>query len=287
MADKKNLDGLPYNIVYQLVVDRIKSENANERVVDTEMFQKYRRVLSGRFYELLEEKGTGNVYPATVIGTPSVSIISRSRLKEFRLNMQHTTNICYKVFGMSVHEFLSGERPRIMLPQSLNIVARCLLAEQTSTYAKTLAKEIKHLTAASKSSPMTTDFLLPQRFVEAAIDKATEYDKTFMSTLPRQRIVRLSNMIDDPAKAAEKPISLRVALTYAVLMDMPIDYLVAQNYVPFADIFCTTMVRKPEKLTDPNVLAVIEALLEAPDDIKTIAIAEIIHRKWSPLMLFS
>lgn len=287
MADKQSLDGMSYNALYRTVIERIKADDTKERAVDTELFKRYRQVLAKRLYDLMEQKGAGNVHSAMLIGTPSVSIISRSRLKEFRLNMEHTTNICYKVFGMSVHEFLSGERPQITLPRSLGIVVRCLLAEQDVSYVKTLAKEINQLTANAKAKPLGPDFLLPKRFMETAYDRATEYDKTFSSTLPQQRIIRLCNMIDDPEKAAEKPISLRVALTYASLMETPIDYLVAQDYVPHADIYYTPMPHQTERLTDPSVLAVIEALLGAPEDIRAMATAEILHQKWSPKMMLA
>lgn len=271
-------------MTYQEIVNALFDPACTDQDVD-KMFADWRRDLARKLDDTINQAQMRNEDVVQAIdGDVTISLLAHSRnvndVYPFRLSTSTSVKLCYKVFHVSLYEFLTGERPTIYLPRNLGAVAKALGDPTKNDRYISLYGELKAKTQ-TRDIWTNAPSMIFERFMELCGDRLCNFldiindDANKRITKPKphklQRAI-LSN--------ATRNGSLKLPLYLAIRANIPIDYFVAPNYIAYADIVYQDWSQGTEPIVVPVkdnlVLYALSALLVMPQEEREMEIANIL-----------
>lgn len=267
---------------------KISVKNLQQRICDCnttkEAYNTYAEIFANTIRPLLSSRLSDCLFESSLnsrdicdIAHVDESAFSRS-LRIYRLAVCDTARLCYKVFGMSVHEFLFQEKPVIALPSDLRAVVHVLQnnSDKHAIWTQQLMGEVE--TKEFHSHPT----IILERLNELSVER--HIPLTRIMNFSSQKFCRFSAMMSavDKLERENPPadITVKTVLFMALGTDVPIDYFVTRDYTQYADIYFTDYMedgtQMPMFIEDAAVKALLGLLLKLPPDKRSEYITQIV-----------
>lgn len=209
-------------------------------------------------------------------GVPTLAFASIYRSRKpgrgYSLTAFNTAVLCYNIFHISVHEFLSDETPTIQLPATLQLVAKTM-AKLSPAKRREVRDELARVREEA-SKEMDLDLwrepILGPRLYELFNDKYQSY-ASFMgydngkSGKNRGPYALQASILNG---SPDNPDGLRTLLRGVLFVSfrtgIPIDYFLAMDYTPYADIVYRGGNGRKVPVEDRDTLYVLRWLLAFP-----------------------
>lgn len=272
-----------FQALQEIVLSTALDSEASYKAFCNQYDDEYKKFMSAKLDRMLKTRKLTNMDIVQMLdGTISESLLSYSRnpakQNPFRISVTNITRICYQALGISLHEFLTDEKPTIVLPLSLGAVVDRLDAEKrsnTKAQIKLAADLRNEAIRYSVWDPEVQMSLAQKRIEEVCGDRMASFSK-----LTERENGKIAGTVLAYLSSAQKRLPLLKTVIYiAIRSNIPIDYFAAQNYAPFADLAYYDPVKpkkEPMPLTNITALYVVNALLSLPSEEREKEIAKLL-----------
>lgn len=239
MADDK----VTYQTLESILWDTTKPEQEVSRLYN-QKYAEWRKDLARKLDATINQCNMTNQSVVKEVDNDiTTSLLAHSRdindPYPFRLSLVSSTKLCYRAFHMSLHEFLTGERPTICLPNNLRAVVRALTDPAKEERYLSLYGRLKKAQS-TKPRDIWEDapFILSARLNELCGDRLCDFHAIMNFKTDKQRV---KPYIRQALSLAEndvtgRSINLKIALYLAIRSKVPIDYFSAPDYTLYANI---------------------------------------------------
>lgn len=239
--------------------------------------ENYLNVVQNRFIENIDRHECNFSAMAADTGydrTVFVRLYKKLRMG-YSVNIKGTQKICYNHFNMSIHEFITGSKDPIPLPNGMNVVAEMLLLLDRPT-KESLLQAVQKMWAEqivqTRDREETTEDIYKERYEEYCRDRYANISAPFGDHYGGlDKVTALNVMGIKPKTDKQAELRLRTMIFLTLANGIPIDYFCVRTYyqyLPLAVRMTVTGDGEEAIITDRLVQRILEYLIASPKGIR-------------------